>query len=93
MSHQERPSIITIIIYLFAMSKLAFPISKRRLAMVTHTHTHTHTHTQERSGQGGGRREKFGDVPWLSGSRGGWVGGRMDGGVWTFLTKGGSMKI
>ena len=27
------------------MSKLAFPISKRRLAMVTHTHTHTYTHT------------------------------------------------
>ena len=45
--------------YLFGMSKLALPISKRRLAMVinTHTHTHTHTHTlkEESSGQGGGR--------------------------------------
>ena len=37
--------------YLFGMSKLALPISKRRLAMVIHTHTHTYTHTHTQRGE------------------------------------------
>ena len=46
--------------YLFGMSKLALPISKRRLAMVIHTHTHTHTHTQRGELWPGWRKEMGG---------------------------------